>query len=203
MSKRVAVILSGCGFLDGAEIRESVLTLLNLDIYQTQVSVFAPDKNQHHVINHQEQSESCEFRNVLAEAARIARSEVEPLEKLSASHFDALILPGGFGVAKNLCSFAFEGSKGNVDPDVRKVIQDFHAYGKAIGAICISPALIAMVLGEKGVQVTIGNDKETAAEIEKTGATHINCEVTDCVVDKVNKVATTLAYMYDSPNLMI
>lgn len=201
MSKRVAVILSGCGFLDGAEIRESVLTLLNLDIYNAQVSIFAPDKNQHHVINHLEQNEACQYRNVLEEAARIARCQVEPLSKLSASHFDALVLPGGFGVAKNLCTFAFEGSNGSVDPEVKKVIQDFNANGKAIGAICISPALIAMVLGDKGVQVTIGNDKETAVEVEKTGANHINCEVTDCVVDKVNKVATTPAYMYDSAKL--
>ncbi len=201
MSKRVAVILSGCGFLDGAEIRESVLTLLNLDIYNAQVSIFAPDKNQHHVINHFEKSEAKETRNVLEEAARIARCKVEPLSRLSASHFDCLVLPGGFGVAKNLCTFAFEGSKGSVDPEVKAVIEDFNNNGKAIGAICISPALIAMVLGNKGVQVTIGSDIETAQEVEKTGAKHINCDVTDCVIDRTNKVATTPAYMYDCAKL--
>ena len=100
MSKRVAVVLAGCGFLDGAEIRESVLTLLNLDIYNAQVSIFAPDKEQHHVINHKAKNEASEKRNVLVEAARIARCQVEPLSKLRASHFDCLVLPGGFGVAK-------------------------------------------------------------------------------------------------------
>jgi len=153
------------------------------------------------VVNHLEQGEASETRNVLVEAARIARCQVEPLSKLSASHFDALVLPGGFGVAKNLCTFAFEGSPGTVDPEVKSVIEDFNKNKKAIGAICIAPALIAMVLGNKGVQVTIGNDKETAIEIEKTGAHHINCEVNDCVIDKVNKVATTPAYMFDSAKL--
>lgn len=201
MSKKVAVILSGCGFLDGAEIRESVLTLLNLDIHGAETTIFAPDKDQHHVINHLKSEEASSKRNILEESARIARCQVSSLSELKTDQFDALVMPGGFGVAKNLCTFAFEGSKASVDEEVKACIQSFNKQGKPIGAICIAPALVALCLGEKNVEVTIGNDPETAAEIQKTGAKHIDCEVHNCVVDSHNKVVTTPAYMYDKAKL--
>lgn len=201
MSKKVAIILSGCGYLDGAEIRESVLTLLNLDMAGAQVSIFAPDKEQHHVVNHTLGEEEGGKRNILLESARIARGKIQSLSQLNTNDFDALVLPGGFGVAKNLCDFAFKGSAGSVDENVGQVIKDFHKSGKAIGAICISPALVALSLGHTGVKLTIGTDKETAAEIEKTGAKHVNCQADDCVIDIDQKVVSTPAYMFDDARL--
>lgn len=201
MSKKVAVILSGCGYLDGAEIRESVLTLLALDMAGAEVSMFAPDMTQHHTINHVKGEEEGGPRNILAEAGRIARGKVSPIKDASASDFDAIILPGGFGVAKNLCDFAFNGSAGKPLKEVKSLLEEFHNQKKPIGAICISPALIALCLGDKGVQVTIGNDSETAAEIEKTGAKHVDTEVSKCFVDADNKIVSTAAYMFDSAKL--
>ncbi len=201
MSKKVAVILSGCGFLDGAEIRESVLTLLHLDAAGAEVTIFAPNKKQHHVVNHLDSNEAGEERNILEEAARIARCKVSPLTELNANDFEALFIPGGFGVAKNLCSFAFDGSGASIDETVQKVINDFYTSQKAIGALCIAPALLALCLGDKGIKVTIGNDEGTAKEIEKIGAKHIECKASDCVVDTDHRIVTTPAYMYDSEKL--
>lgn len=201
MSKKVAVLLAGCGYLDGAEIREAVLTLLNLDISGAEVSIFSPDRVQHHVVDHTQGSEAKEERNILTESARIARGKIQRLAELNVNDFDALIMPGGFGVAKNLCTFAFEGSAGRVDELVKEKIVGFSDQKKPIGAICISPALVALCLGDKGVKLTIGNDKETASEIEKLGAKHVDCPVDNCIVDYDHKVVSTPAYMYDDANL--
>ena len=200
--KTIAVILSGCGFLDGAEIRESVLTLLALDSEGAQYKIFAPNKEQHHVINHLEGKENASgSRNILEESARIARGEIEDLAKLNPDEFDALILPGGFGVAKNLSSFAFEGSAASVDQLTATKVTSFYNADKPIGAICIAPALLALVLGEQAPTLTIGSDKGTATELEKLGAKHQNCATDDCIIDDVNKIITTPAYMDDSASL--
>ncbi len=201
MSKNVAVILSGCGFLDGAEIRESVLTLLHLDEAGANVTIYAPDKEQQHVINHLKSDEEKGSRNILEESARIARCQISPLTDLKSDQFDCLLIPGGFGVAKNLCTFAFEGSAAKVEETTKKIINDFYSVQKPIGALCIAPALLALCLGDKNIQVTIGTDKETAAEIEKTGAKHVDCEANACVIDTNNKIVTTPAYMFDSAKL--
>lgn len=199
--KKVAYILSGCGFLDGAEIRESVIGLLALSEAGAKVSAFAPNKKQHHTIDHTKSEETAEDRNVLTESARIARGEIQPLTELNPNDFDALVIPGGFGVAKNLCDFAFNGSSGEVDGDIRRVIEVFFDSKKPIGAFCIAPALIALVLGKHGVSLTIGEDEATAIELEKTGAKHINCTVDKAIIDKENKIVTTPAYMYSELEL--
>mgnify|MGYP000497981257 CR=1 FL=1 len=200
--KNVAVILSGCGFLDGAEIRESVLTLLALDTEGVQYKIFAPNKEQHHVVNHFKGEEATgESRNVLEESARIARGAIDDLENLNVDEFDALVMPGGFGVAKNFSSFAFEGSNASVDDSVVSKVIAFNSAAKPIGAICISPALVALAIGKNNPILTIGTDAGTATELEKLGAKHQNCDTSDCVVDEVNKVVTTPAYMDDSANL--
>jgi len=202
MSKNIAVILSGCGFLDGAEIRESVLTLLALDMEGVEYKIFAPNKDQHHVVNHLRGEESTgESRNTLVESARIARGKIQDINELNASDFDALVMPGGFGVAKNLCDFAFKGSAGQVDPKVLEIVKSFSENSKPIGAICIAPAMVALSLGEKNPKLTIGNDEATASEIEKLGAKHINCDANECIVDKERKIVTTPAYMYDDAKL--
>jgi len=199
--KKIAVLLSGSGYLDGAEIRESVLTLLALDRHNIEVSIFAPNKKQLHVVNHLDGSETAETRNVLVESARIARGKVSDLNEANADNFDALILPGGFGVAKNFSDMAFKGSEATIDHDVAELVRSFHNAKKPIGGICISPLLLAIVLGDEKPCLTIGSDEGTAGEIEKTGSLHERCGANDIVVDKNLKIVTTPAYMYDDAKL--
>lgn len=193
---KIAVVLSGCGVYDGAEIHESVLTMLAIDRQGAAYACFAPDMPQHHVINHLSGQEAKESRNVLVESARIARGAIKPLSEYKAADFDALIFPGGFGAAKNLCGFAFNGPDCAVNKDVEKAVKETHAAGKPIGALCIAPALIARVLGK--VEVTIGNDEGTAAAIEKLGAKHAKTTHGEVVVDAANKLVTTPCYMLDA-----
>lgn len=192
--KKVAVILSGCGVYDGAEIHESVITLLRLDQRGAQVQCFAPNIAQMHVINHLTGEEMPETRNVLVESARIARGEVKDIREANAEDFDALIVPGGFGSAKNLSNFAVEGTGCTVQPDVLALTEAFAEAGKPVGLICISPALAAKIYGP-GVICTIGNDADTAAALNKMGATHKDCAVSEIVEDKARKLVTTPAYM--------
>jgi len=157
---------------------------------------FAPDVAQMHVVNHLTGQPMDESRNVLVEAARIARGAIKPLSELRAADFDAVLFPGGFGAAKNLCTFAVAGPDCSVNPDAEAAIKAFHAAGKPIGALCISPALVAKVLGK--VTVTIGSDQGTAQAVEKTGATHVVASHGQTVVDAANKVVTTPCYMLDA-----
>lgn len=194
MAKKVAVVLAGCGVYDGAEIYESVLTLLALQNAGAQVSVFAPDMAQHHVVNHITGEEMNESRNVLVEAARIVRGDISDVKEAKVEDFDALIVPGGFGAAKNLSNFAFAGAEFQVQPDFLNFAQAMHQAGKAIGLVCIAPAMAAAICG-KQAECTIGNDKDTAAAIEASGAVHKSCAVHDTHVDIANKLVTTPAYM--------
>ncbi|AMB81585.1 isoprenoid biosynthesis protein [Pseudomonas fragi] len=192
--KKVAVILSGCGVYDGAEIHESVITLLRLDQRGAKVQCFAPDIVQHHVINHLTGNEMPESRNVLVESARIARGEIKDIREANVDDFDALIVPGGFGAAKNLSDFAARGAECTVQPDVLALAEAFAQACKPVGLMCISPAIAAKIYGP-GVTCTIGKDPETAAAVGKMGATHKECEVTDIVEDKARKLVSTPAYM--------
>lgn len=195
MSKKVAVVLAGCGVYDGSEIHEAVLTLLALDRQGASYQCFAPNIAQMHVINHATGAEAKgETRNVLVESARIARGHVQDVAQANVAEFDALIVPGGFGAAKNLCDFAVNGSAMTVQPDFLRFAQAMHKAGKPIGLICIAPAMSAKIFGA-GVECTIGNDVETAAAIDAMGGKHIACPVQKAVVDKRNKLVTTPAYM--------
>ena len=194
MSKKIAIILSGCGVYDGAEIHETVLTLLRLSQQGTQVQCFAPDKPQMHVINHLTGEEMPEQRNVLVESGRITRGQSRDVRELKAADFDALIMPGGFGVAKNLSDFAVKGADCTVDADVLAAIGEFRDAGKPIGLMCIAPALSARIFGE-GVTCTIGNDEGTTAALEAMGAKHQVCTVDNIVFDSGNCLVTTPAYM--------
>jgi enhancing lycopene biosynthesis protein 2 len=200
--KKIAVILAGCGVFDGAEIHEAVLTLLAIRKFGAEYSIFAPDKNQHHVINHYTHKESAENRNVLVESARIARGKLKPLTGFKATDFDALVFPGGFGVAKNLCTFAFDGPDCVVDPSVELAIKSMLNLRKPIGAMCISPVILAKVIG-KQVKLTIGQDASTAAAIHKMNAEHQNTNHGEVVIDKNFKVVTTPCYMLDADILEI
>jgi enhancing lycopene biosynthesis protein 2 len=195
-TKSFAVVLSGCGVYDGAEIHESVMTLLAIDQLNCTYSLFAPDIEQMHVVNHLTGQESGEKRNVLIESARIARGKIKSLNEYKPDDFDALIFPGGFGVAKNLCTFAVNGPDCKVNPDVEKAVRDTHKAGKPIGALCIAPAMISKILGN--VEVTIGQDKGTAEAIKSMGSTHKNTKHGEVAIDAKNKIFTTPCYMLDS-----
>lgn len=195
-AKKVAVVLAGCGVYDGAEIQEAVLTLLALSRRGVAVSCFAPDIPQTQVINHRTGQEMAESRNVLVEAARITRGAIADLATFSADAVDGLVFPGGFGVAKNLSSFAFAGADCTVEPGVAAALSAMAAAGKPIAALCIAPALLARVLG--GGRITIGQHSQTAAALEKLGATHIPAQQTEIVVDKARKLVTSPCYMLEA-----
>ncbi len=192
--KKIAVVLSGSGHRDGSEITEAASVLIALDKEGAEYSIFAPSITVP-TINHLDEKEEG-THNVLVESARIARGKIQPLDALDESLYDALILPGGTGAAMHLSTWAKAGAKCTVLPALEKAILAFHASSKPIGAVCIAPVIVARVLGKHQVALTIGNDKETAAEIEKTGALHEECPVDDYVTDRLNKVMTTPAYKH-------
>ncbi|WP_392439945.1 isoprenoid biosynthesis glyoxalase ElbB [Edwardsiella piscicida] len=192
--KRVGVVLSGCGVFDGSEIHEAVLTLLALSRSGAQAVCLAPDREQAQVIDHLRGEPTAERRNVLVEAARIARGDVTSLAQADASQLDALIVPGGFGAAKNLSSFATDGAACSIDPALQHLVTRLHRDGKPLGFICIAPALLPKLLGVP-VRVTIGNDAATADAIAAMGGEHVACAVNDIVVDEAQRVVTTPAYM--------
>jgi enhancing lycopene biosynthesis protein 2 len=195
---RVAVCLSGCGFLDGAEIHEAVFTLLALDRAGAEIVCCAPDKQQAGVVDHNTgKPVPDQRRNVLTESARIARGNIKPLSAVRAADIDALIFPGGFGAAKNLCTFADNGPDCAVDPEVESLVAQMMEMKKPIGAICIAPAMMARIVGKKKIKakLTIGSDPGTAAAINRMGAKHCECPTTEMVSDPDNKIVTTPAYM--------
>jgi len=194
--KKFAVVLAGCGVSDGAEIHESVMTLYAIAKEGSEYQCFAPDISQHHVVNHLTGKEAPEKRNVLVESARIARGMIKPLSQFNPREFDALIFPGGFGVAKNLCTYAFDGANCSVNLDVATAIKEMISLKKPIGALCISPVILAKVLGN--VELTIGNDPGTIRDIEKMGATHYIKTHGEVVIDTRHKVFTTPCYMLDA-----
>lgn len=199
MAKKVGVLLSGCGVKDGAEIHESVLTLLALDRSGAEAVCMAPNKDQLDVVNHlTDQPMEGEKRNVLVEAARIARGKIKDLKEVSAKEIDAVIIPGGYGAAKNLSNYGVKGVECEVDPEVGRLLREMVHAKKPIGAICISPVVVAKAMQvEGGVHptLTIGNDPNVGGDLEKMGSQHRDCPVSEFVVDKENRIVTTPAYM--------
>jgi len=193
--KKIGVILSGCGVRDGSEIHEAVLTLLAIDRNGAKAICLAPDMELNEV-NHLLMEETGATRNVLVEAARIARGEIADVKSVSASELDAIVLPGGFGAAKNLCNFASQGAQGSVQPDVLRLVREMAAAKKPICAICIAPTVLALALGKDlSPQLTIGTDQGTAQAIAATGSRHVECAVHDCVIDREHLIVSTPAYM--------
>ena len=195
--KKVGLLLSGCGVNDGAEIHESVIAMLALDRAGVEMELMAPNIDQMHVINHYTGQEMDEYRNVLVEASRIARGNIKDMAEISGNDIDALIIPGGFGVAKNLCDYAMAGSECSINPDVYRLISELQLLNKPIGAICIAPAMMAKIFGEQGASanMTIGFDEATSKDIESMGSVHVECKVSDMVVDEDNNLVSTPAYM--------
>jgi enhancing lycopene biosynthesis protein 2 len=193
---KVGVVLSGCGVMDGSEIHEAVLTLYFLDKQGAEVVFMAPDLS-FKAVDHLSGRETGEMRNVLVESARIARGKIRDIKEVKAAELDALILPGGFGAAKNLCDFASKGAGAAPHPEVARLVKEMHQFKKPIGAVCISPALIASIF--KGTSITplltIGTDSSTAEALEKMNARHEPHSVHEISVDRENKIVSTPAYM--------
>jgi len=194
--KKIAVVLSGCGVFDGAEIHEATLSLLAIAKQGCSYEIFAPDTTQHHVINHITGEEMDETRNVLVEAARIARGSIKDLKQLNPEEFDGLLFPGGFGAAKNLSTWAFDGAEATVLPEVEKAIRGMVKLKKPVGALCISPVILAKIFGE--VNLTIGDDENTIDALESLGATHVYTTHGEVVVDADHNLVTTPCYMLDA-----
>ncbi|QSV46678.1 isoprenoid biosynthesis glyoxalase ElbB [Geobacter benzoatilyticus] len=193
--KKIGFVLSGCGVYDGSEIHEAVITLLAIDRNGAEAVCLAPDVDLREV-NHLNGQETGATRNTLVESARIARGKIRNIAEVTAGDLDAVIFPGGFGAAKNLCNFAEKGAGASIHPEVARLIREMAEKKKPIGAICIAPALIAAALGRDfKPKVTIGTDAGTAAAINQTGSEHVNCPVSEFVVDKEHKIVSTPAYM--------
>ncbi|KAF0220504.1 MAG: isoprenoid biosynthesis protein with amidotransferase-like [Geobacteraceae bacterium] len=193
--KKIGVVLSGCGVYDGSEIHEAVFTLLAIDKNGAEAVCTAPDMELSEV-DHLSGEATGAKRNVLVESARIARGKIRNIKEVRADDLDAVVFPGGYGAAKNLCNFAEKGAEATIHPEVARLLRDMAAAGKPICAICIAPALIAATLGKAyKPRVTIGTDAGTAAAINLTGSEHVECPVREFVVDRENKIVTTPAYM--------
>ena len=195
-SKKAAIILSGCGVLDGSEITEAVAAVFGVCEAGAEPVFFAPNIPQADVVNHLSGRAENSRRNVLAEAARIARGNISDLKDFDARSVDAAIFVGGFGAAKNLSDFAAKGAGCKLNKDAEKAVLEMHSLKKPIGFVCIAPASVAApALGKFGVKLTIGSDPQTAAQIEKTGAVHVNCAADGFVCDESANVYSTPAYM--------
>lgn len=195
--KKIGVVLSGCGVYDGAEIHESVITLLAIDRAGAEAVCMAPNVDQMHVINHLTGEESGETRNVLTESARIARGNIKDIAEVKADDLDALIFPGGFGAAKNLSDFAVNGENCTVHPEVKRLVKEFEQKQKPQAVCCIAPAMMSKIYEDSDANptLTIGNDPDTSAAMEAMGTKHQNAAVTEMVVDAPNKIVSTPAYM--------
>ncbi|MEZ8938682.1 isoprenoid biosynthesis glyoxalase ElbB [Vibrio alginolyticus] len=192
--KKVAVILSGSGVYDGSEIHEAVLALYAIEKAGATWHCFAPNIDQLHVINHLTGDEMDETRNVLIESARIARGNIDDVAKLNVDEYDALLLPGGFGAAKNLTDFAVSGAECSINTHVAQACRAFANAKKPAGYLCISPVIIPMIY-EQGVKGTVGNDDAVSIAFNQMGGEHTTCPVEDIVFDEKHLVLSTPAYM--------
>jgi len=195
--KKIAVVLSGCGVFDGSEIHEACAALLALQRAGAEAVICAPTGPQLHVVDHLAKEPAAgKSRDILIESARLARGEIQALAQVTVEGLDAVLLPGGFGAAKNLCTFAVDGENCTVHPEVETFLRQAHAQGKPIGAMCIAPVILARIFGpDLNPSLTIGNDPGTAAKVTQMGAHHIDCPATETVVDEGNNMVTTPAYM--------
>lgn len=197
---RVGVVLAGCGFMDGAEIYESTLTMLSLDRRGIEYQCLAPDIQQMHVVNHRTGEVSTESRNVLSEAARIARGKIEPLSDSWIERLEGFILPGGFGAAKNYCDFAVNGEECSINPILESFLRKVVTAKKPLGVICISPVVLARALKGTNMspRLTVGGNSAASRAVDNFGSVHTNCAVTDCIVDKSYNIVSTPAFMYNA-----
>lgn len=205
---KIGVLLSGCGVYDGAEIQEAVLTLLAIDEIDAEAVCISINKNQHHVINHLNGEEMDENRNMLVESARIARGNIKDISEVDPADIDALIIPGGFGSAKNFTTWAFNGPDGEILPEVKLLLVNLMNIAKPIAALCVSPVVLAKALegSDYHPNVTIGSNTELspydinafAQGLEATGMQTEFKSVKEILVDEKNKIVTAPCYMMEA-----
>jgi len=207
MAKKIAVLLAGSGVYDGSEIHEATFTLLALNQRGCDVQCVAPSRDQYHVVNHITGEEMQETRNVLVESARIARGAVEDIKKVSVSDFDALVIPGGFGAAKNLNQWALAGPDGQIFEEVKTFIQAFVMANKPIVGLCMGPTVIAKALegSEYKAMLTVGSTKEASpydiaginGGLTSVGAIVMEKTLAEIAVDSNLKIITAPCYMME------
>lgn len=208
MKMKIGVLLSGCGVYDGAEIQEAVFTLLAIDEIGAEAICIAIDEPQYHVINHLTGEEMKESRNMLIEAARIARGNIREISTVTPSEIDALVIPGGFGSAKNFTTWAFSGPDGTINPKVKLLIVNMINIGKPIAALCVSPVVVAKAMQDSSVKplMTIGSDKEPSpydikgfsSGLEAVGSRTEMKTIHEIEIDKENKIISAPCYMMDA-----
>ena len=198
---KIAVILSGCGHKDGAEIHESVFTLLALSKQGVEVTIFAPNRPQYHTLNHYQDEECTTNRNILEESARIARGDIKALTECNSDNFDALILPGGFGALKNFTNYPAEDGIWEVNKDIKEIILAFHTQKKPIGAICIFPSILAILFKDEPIVVTTGLNPESKKLIDFTKAHVELIDSDEIVVDPLHLFVSTPAFMNGESSL--
>lgn len=205
--RKVAVVLSGCGVYDGSEIHETVLTLLAIKQNGGEYQCMAPNIKQHHVLNHMSGEELNEDRNVLIESSRIARGDIKDINECSMDDYDALVIPGGFGAAKNLSKWAFNGPDGEINADVRRIVNEAVTQKKPVAALCMGPTLVAKSLEGSGVssKLTVGTTEENSpyeidaisAGMESVGASPSMKSIREVEIDQNNKIVSAPCYMMD------
>lgn len=210
---KIGVLLSGCGVYDGVEIQEAVLTLLAIEEVGAEAICISVDENQHHVVNHITGDEMKESRNMLVEAARISRGSIHEITTISPADIDALVIPGGFGSAKNFTNWAFSGPEGTINPKVKLLIVNMVNVGKPILALCVSPIVVAKALENSSIHaaMTIGSDKEKSPYdikafskgMEAIGAHSEMKSIQEIQIDRENKIITAPCYMLEASILEV
>ena len=205
---KIGVLLSGAGVYDGAEIHEAVLTLLEIESLGYEAVCIGVDAPQHHVVNHLNGQEQAQTRNMLEEAARIARGQIREIRTVVPADLDALVIPGGFGSAKNFSSWAFEGPNGQIRPDVKLLLVNMYNVGKPIVALCVSPVLLALAFEDMaiGQQLTIGstsapspyNISDFQEGLQAKGAQTPDCSIQEICIDVPNRIITAPCYMLEA-----
>jgi enhancing lycopene biosynthesis protein 2 len=205
---KIGVLLSGCGVYDGAEIQETVFALLAIEELGAEAICLSVNKNQHHVVNHLTGEEMPESRNMLVEAARIARGAVHDISTFDNTQIDALVIPGGFGSAKNFTTWAFEGPNGSILPEIKELIQQCISDKKPIAALCVSPVIVGLALNQSDLQatMTLGTDKEKSpyeinafsSGLSQTGVQVEMKTIREIALDEKLKIVSAPCYMMDA-----
>ena len=195
MSKKVAIILSGCGGLDGSEIGETICSILALEGGGFSWKAFSMDKLQKKVISALSMKEMNEKRNMMEESARITHGKIEDISKLEVNEFDVLWLPGGYGMVCSFSDIGEKGENGSVSSEISTVIKKFHEQKKIIVGICIAPSVIAKSLEKVQLTITLGEAENFYSLLKRLGHNPKKVTSSEFIYDKEHKIYSTPAYM--------
>lgn len=202
MTNRIALFLSGSGYLDGSEITEATSLIIALSKYGIAVDFFAPNRNQSDVVNHNTNQESSESRNILIESARITRGNVLPLDEFNAELYNAVVLPGGFGAVKNFTTFLQDGHNAQLHSDIKKALENAIFHKLWIVGICAAPLVIALALRDLNIEnstISFGDQNNSVDFINALNhwkIKHAETKIDEHHIDYHNKLITSGAYMF-------